>query len=146
MRDISYNTYNSSISSKLKKNHFKGKLIIDYPYDKDWDGKYSGVHFKSCYLENFINQDKHKKYLYSASCHTLDDIEISNKKLFDFIIISPILRPHDKFKPLGWDKFSLLSKESYSPTYALGGMSSQGTDLMSCIYNQGFGLAGIRSI
>ena len=146
LRDIPYNTYNSSILSKLEKYHFKGKLIIDYPYNKDWADKYSGVHFKSCYLEKFIDQDRRKKYLYSASCHTLNDIKISNKKLFDFIMISPILKPHDNFKAIGWDKFNILSKESYIPTYALGGVSSKGSDLTSCINNHGFGLAGISSI
>ena len=146
LRDISYKTYNSSISSKLKKNYFKGKLIIDYPYNKEWSGKYHGVHFKSCYLEKFTNQNKLEKYLYSASCHTLNDIEISNRKLFDFIMISPILKQHDKFHPLGWDKVRVLSKESYSPTYALGGLSSHGSDFIDCIHNQGFGLAGISLI
>ena len=146
LRDITYHTYNSLILSKLKKYHFNGNLIIDYPYNNDWNGIYNGVHFKSCYLEKFINQDKCKKYLYSASCHTYNDIKISNKKLFDFIMISPILRSHDKFEQLGWGKFNLLSKESFSPTYALGGVSSKGSDLISCIYNEGFGLAGISSI
>ena len=61
-------------------------------------------------------------------------------------MISPILRPHDNFKAIGWDKFNILSKESYIPTYALGGVSSKGSDLTRCIYNQGFGLAGISSI
>ena len=146
LRDISYNTYNSSILSKLEKYHFKGNLIIDYPYNKDWADKYSGVHFKSCFLENFIDQDRRKEYLYSASCHNLNDIEISNKKLFDFIMISPILKSHNNFKAIGWDKFNILSKESYLPTYALGGVSSKGSDLANCIYNHGFGLAGISSI
>ena len=146
LRDISYNTYTSSVLSKLEKYHFKGGLIIDYPYNKDWAGKYSGVHFKSCYLEKFLAHDRRREYLYSASCHTLNDIEISNKKLFDFIMISPILRPHDNSKAIGWDKFNILSKESYLPTYALGGVSSKGPDLTRCIYNHGFGLAGISSI
>ena len=146
LKDISYNTYNSSILSKLEKYHFKGNLIIDYPYNKDWADKYSGVHFKSCFLENFIDQDRRKEYLYSASCHNLNDIEISNKKLFDFIMISPILKSHNNFKAIGWDKFNILSKESYLPTYALGGVSSKGSDLANCIYNHGFGLAGISSI
>ena len=44
-------------------------------------------------------------------------------------MISPILRPHDNFKAIGWDKFNILSKESYIPTYALGGVSSKGSDL-----------------
>ena len=146
LRDIPYNTYISSISAKLEKYRFKGNLIIDYPYNKDWADKYSGVHFKSCYIEKFTDQDRRNKYLYSASCHTLDDIEISNNKLFDFIMISPILRPHDNFKAIGWDNFNTLSKESYLPTYALGGVSSKGSDLASCIYNHGFGLAGISSV
>ncbi|GIR42798.1 MAG: hypothetical protein CM15mP53_07140 [Ectothiorhodospiraceae bacterium] len=101
---------------------------------------------KAVILKNLSIKRRCKKYLYSASCHTLNDIEISNKKLFDFIMISPILRPHDMFKPIGWDKFNMLSRESYLPTYALGGVSSKGSDLTSCIYNQGFGLAGISSI
>ena len=146
LRDISYNTYSLSILSKLEKFHFKGNLIIDYPYNKDWDNKYSGIHYKSCYLEKFVNQENCKQYLYSASCHNLKDIQISNKKLFDFILVSPILRPHDMFKPLGWDNFNMLSRESYLPTYALGGVSSIGSDLASCINNHGFGLAGIRAI
>ncbi len=146
LRDISYNTYNSSILSKLEKYHFKGDLIIDYPYNKEWDDKYSGVHFKSYYLENFIDEDRCKKYLYSASCHTLNDIEISNKKLFDFIMISPVLKSHDNFKSIGWDKFNILSEESHVPTYALGGVSSKGSDLVTCVHNQGFGLAGISSM
>ena len=146
LRDISYNTYKLSVLSKLEKFRFKGKLIIDYPFNEDWDDKYNGVHFKSCYLKNFINQEKCKKYLYSASCHTLSDIEISNNKLFDFIMISPILKPHDMFEPLGWEKFNMLSKESFVPTYALGGVSSGGSDLLSCICNHGFGLAGISTI
>ena len=143
LRDISYNTYKLSILPKLEKFHFKGNLIVDYPYNKDWDGKYNGVHYKSCYLENFINHEKCSKYIYSASCHTIDDILISNKKLFDFIMISPILKPHDMFKSLGWDNFNILSRESYVPTYALGGVTSKGSDLMSCLHNHGFGLAGI---
>ena len=146
LRDISYSTYYTSILSKLEKFHFRGNIIIDYPHNKDWDGVYNGVHFKSCYLENFINQEKCKKYLYSASCHTLNDIVISNKKLFDFITISPILKSHNMFDPLGWDEFNLLSRESYVPTYALGGVSSKGSDLESCISHQGFGLAGISSL
>ena len=50
------------------------------------------------------------------------------------------------FKPIGWDNFNILSRESYVPTYALGGVTSKGFDLMSCLYNQGFGLAGISSM
>ena len=146
LRDTSYRTYKLSILPKLEKFHFQGNLIIDFPYNKDWNDQYNGVHYKSCYLENFIHKEKCSKYIYSASCHTLNDILVSNTKLFDFITISPILKPHDMFKPIGWDNFNILSRESYVPTYALGGVTSKGFDLMSCLYNQGFGLAGISSM
>ncbi len=146
LRDITYRTYNSSIFSKLQRFHFKGKLIVDYPHNKDWDDEYNGVHFKSCYLENFIKQEKSNKYLYSASCHTFDDIMTSNKKLFDFIMVSPILKTRYTSEPLGWDEFNRLSRASYIPTYALGGVSSKGSDLADCVHNHGFGLAGIRSV
>lgn len=146
LRDISYHTYSSSVSPKLEKFHFKGNLIIDYPYNKEWDNKYDGIHYKSCYLEKFVNRGECEQCLYSASCHNLNDIRISNKKMFDFILVSPILKPHDMFKPMGWDKFNMLSRESYLPTYALGGISSRGSDLTSCVNNYGFGLAGITAI
>ncbi len=61
-------------------------------------------------------------------------------------MISPVLKSHDNFKSIGWDKFNVLSEESHVPTYALGGVSSKGSDLVTCVHNQGFGLAGISSM
>ena len=72
------------------------------------------------------------------------DIEISNKNNLDFILVSPVLESHSSFPPLGWDKFSTLSKKSFSPTLALGGMKLIGNDFMNTINNNGFGLSGIR--
>ena len=65
-------------------------------------------------------------------------------KNFDFILVSPVLESHTSYLPLGWDKFSTLSKKSFSPTLALGGMKLIGNDFMNTINNNGFGLSGIR--
>ena len=58
-------------------------------------------------------------------------------------MISPILRPHDNFKAIGWDKFNILSKESYIPTYALGGVSSKGSDLTNVFIIMGLAWQGL---
>ena len=144
LRDISYFDYEKYVHENLKKYNFTGKLIIDYPYNEQWGGEYFGVHYKSNKLKEFDPSIRNKSYIYSASCHTYDDIELSNKNNLDFILVSPILESHSSFSPLGWDKFSTLSKKSFSPTLALGGMKVIGNDFMNTINNNGFGLSGIR--
>ncbi len=146
LRDISFDTYKTHILPKLEKYRYKGNLIIDYPFNENWDDNYAGIHFKSNKLKNCINMVKNQKYFYSASCHTLDDIELSNKILFDFILVSPVITSPHNTTPLGWTKFRDLSNRSYVPTYALGGLKSLGNDLSSSSSNKGFGLAGIKSI
>ena len=58
-------------------------------------------------------------------------------------MISPILRPHDNFKAIGWDKFNVLSKESYLPTYALGGVSSKDLTLQTVLIIRGLAWQGL---
>ena len=48
-----------------------------------------------------------------------------------------------KFKTAA-DVRKTLSKKSFSPTLALGGMKLIGNDFMNTINNNGFGLSGIR--
>ncbi len=144
LRDISYFDYEKHFYEILKKYNFKGKLIVDYPYNEQWDGNYFGIHYKSNKLKEFDPSIRNKSYIYSASCHTYDDVEISNKKNLDFILVSPVIDSHSSFSPLGWDKFDLLSKKSFSPTLALGGLKLIGKDFINAINNNGFGLSGIR--
>ncbi len=144
LRDISYQTYKNNIELKLSQDLFFGKLIIDYPHNLDWHDDYSGVHFKNKYIENFNPQHRDNSRLYSASCHSKKDINLINMRLFDFILISPVIEsPYGK-DSLGWSKFNDLSNDSYLPTYALGGVCSSGYDFSDCISNHGFGLAGIK--
>ena len=146
LRDTCFDTYKMNILPMLKKYKYKGNIIVDYPHNENWDGEYAGIHFKSNKLESCINIEKNQKYLYSASCHTLDDIKLSNKILFDFVLISPVVSSPYSTATLGWTNFRTLSEKSYVPTYALGGVKSLGSDLSNCISNKGFGLAGITLI
>tara|TARA_B100000035_G_scaffold282073_1_gene263417 strand:- start:207 stop:1106 length:900 start_codon:yes stop_codon:yes gene_type:complete len=146
LRDISFDTYKVHIQPKLEEYRYKGNLIVDYPFNENWDDNYAGIHFKSNGLKSCANMIKNQKYFYSASCHTLDDIELSNKILFDFILISPVIASSYDTAPLGWAQFRQLSDRSYVPTYALGGLKSLGKDLSNSSSNKGFGLAGIKYI
>lgn len=143
LRDMSYSFYKKNIEDKLLEFNFNGNLIIDYPHNIDWEDKYYGIHYKSCFIRN-VNQQKKDSVLYSASCHNLKDIELCNERPFNFILLSPVLESHHDYSPLGWQIFSDLSKLSYKPTLALGGTSSRNDNLITCINNSGFGLSGIR--
>lgn len=146
LRDICYETYKSHTLQMLEKYQYRGSLIVDYPFNEEWEGAYAGIHYKSNNIIDCIDYKKNNKYIYSASCHTSKDIELSNKVLFDFITISPVVSSPYNHEPIGWNNFSALSELSYMPTYALGGMKSLGEDLSNCCSNKGFGLAGIKSI
>ena len=129
----------------LNKINFTGKIIIDYPYNKEWNEPYSGVHFKSKYINKF-ERLSNNHILASASCHTIAEIEQCNKKLFDFILVSPVIHAHDNKKPLGWEKFNKYSSISLSPCLALGGISKFNEDYKNAISQQGFGIAGISKV
>ena len=146
LRGINYQFYQKYIKDELISQRYKGAIIIDYPYNLDWKCHYDGIHFSSKNLCKFEIQCKDPKILYSASCHTKKDIELCNKMLFDFILISPVLQSHSKYNAIDWPGFSKLCELSYAPAYALGGLSSNYDDINISIKNRGFGIAGISQI
>ena len=146
LRDISYDYYKNNIKNDLISQKYSGNIIIDYPHNLNWEEQYHGIHFTSNNLHKFDQNKKQPSVIYSASCHTLADIELCNTKLFDFVMVSPVLRSHNDYPVLHWSGYSKLSEHSYVPTYALGGLSSVTEDYEQCIKNNGFGIAGISKI
>ena len=143
MRGINYKYYSNNIKNILISQRYIGKIIIDYPFSDEWLDSYEGIHYSSNEID-MLDKDKHGLSItHSASCHTIDDIKLSNKMLYDFILISPVKKTYSRYKPINWSKFSALSKESYLPTYALGGISSKEQDYNLALKNYGFGIAGI---
>ena len=146
LRDISYDFYIKNIKNHLRSQKYSGNIIIDYPHNLNWKEHYHGLHYTSSNLHQFDPNNKESFRIYSASCHTLTDIEVCNSQLFDFVLVSPVLRSYNEYPVLNWSGYSDLSKHSYMPTYALGGMSSVTEDYEQCIRNNGFGIAGISKI
>ena len=146
LRDMSYDFYKNHVKNELSLQKYSGNIIIDYPHNLNWKGHYDGIHFSSSNLQYFNLNKSKSSIIHSASCHTLTDVELCNAKLFDFVLVSPVLRSHSKYPTLNWSGYSELSKHSFAPTYALGGLSSVNEDYDQCIKNNGFGIAGISKI
>tara|TARA_B100001059_G_C17783141_1_gene555483 strand:- start:514 stop:1413 length:900 start_codon:yes stop_codon:yes gene_type:complete len=146
LRGISYDFYKQNIKHQLVSQKYMGSIYIDYPYNLDWEDYYHGLHFTSSNLHHYEQHKKDPTITYSASCHTKNDIKICNEKLFDFILISPVLCNHDLYTAINWSGFSKLSDYSYLPTYALGGLSSESSDFKICTKHNGFGISGISKV
>lgn len=146
LRDISYDVYIKNVKEKIINANFTGNIIIDFPYNQSWREKYYGIHYKSSQFKNFNSESRDSRYIYSASCHTPNDILACNEKYFNFILISPLLDTYNEYPILGWSKFSELSLMSYCPTLALGGVSSANQDFSDSIKEYGFGIAGVSQI
>ena len=144
LRGISYDFYKKNIKNKFISQKFSGNIFIDYPYNIVWEDHYHGIHFTSNNLHCYDQYKKDSRIIYSASCHTEEDINLCNKKLFDFILISPVLCSHNIYSAIKWSRFSELSEHSYLPTYALGGLSSQANDYQKCIEHNGFYLVKLN--
>lgn len=145
LRGIDYNYYVNNIKKTLISQRYSGKLIIDYQYSSEWDDSFDGIHYSSNYIDKLIINKSDSPLIHSASCHTIDDIKSCNEKLYDFILVSPVKQTHSNYKIIDWEGFAKFSKESYVPTYALGGISSKGEDYKLSIENYGFGIAGIST-
>jgi thiamine monophosphate synthase len=146
LRGINYKYYLNNIKKLLISQKYIGKVIIDYQFSDEWLDSYQGIHYSSNQID-MLDKNKHIHSIsHSASCHTIDDIKSSNKMLYDFILVSPVKKTYSKYKPINWSGFAALSKESYMPTYALGGVSSKGQDYNLALKNYGFGIAGISML
>jgi 8-oxo-dGTP diphosphatase len=145
LRGINYDYFSKNIKNILIAQRYTGKIIIDYKFSNEWLDLYHGIHYSSTEIDKLDKNMYESSITHSASCHTVSEIKYCNKMLYDFILISPVKKTYSNYKEINWDGFSSLSKESYMPTYALGGISSKGQDYKLALKNYGFGIAGIKS-
>ncbi len=146
LRNISYKEYEKIVKEKLRSMNFTGKTIIDYPFANGWLDDFHGIHYNSTNIKYYEHERRNSNYIYSASCHNANDINVCNKKYFDFILLSPLHESYSEYNILGWKKFSELCIKSNNPTLALGGISLSGLDYSDCINNNGFGISGVRNV
>lgn len=103
-----------------------------------------GIHLTGQDLHEFNIRPARCQWL-SASCHTLQELQMAESKGMDFALLAPVLktRSHPEASALGWNAFSDLVVQTNIPVYALGGLQS--TDL-ECAKRAGAqGIAGISA-
>lgn len=87
-----------------------------------------------------------KSVALSASCHSMEEIQLAEKLGCQFATLSPIKKTdsHPDQSPLCADQFSAWVKAAKLPVYALGGLTDQDKETVK---SNGFqGVAGIRKI
>ena len=118
-------------------------FVINSYHGKDLGNKYSGFHLTGEDLKKTTMREIDKTKFFGISCHSEEDILKAESIEADYIFLSPIKETLSKKKlqPLGWEKFSELSKKTKIPVYALGGLSEE--DLSEAEKYGGYGVAGI---
>ncbi len=103
-----------------------------------------GLHLTSADLKRLSGMPNGFKWV-GASCHTLEDLQMTEYHHLDFAVLGPVLptESHPGAITLGWDKFEQLVNQAKIPVYALGGMAM--SDQERAISCGAQGIAGIRA-
>ena len=86
----------------------------------------SGLHLSSSELKCLGYRNEFRGRWLSASCHSLEEIEMAVMKGLDFVTLSPVSKTtsHPEADALGWEAFKGIVDQCPIPVYALGGISS----------------------
>ncbi len=86
-----------------------------------------GVHLNTQRLLNLNRRPLDRRFWVAASCHNLQELEQAARMEADFVVVSPVqaTASHARAKPLGWQEFQRLCRQTVLPVYALGGMRPQ---------------------
>ncbi|MGB0204590.1 MAG: Nudix family hydrolase [Neptuniibacter sp.] len=86
----------------------------------------SGLHLSSSELKCLGYRNEFSGRWLSASCHSLEEIEMAVMKELDFVTLSPVSKTtsHPEADALGWEAFKGIVDQCPIPVYALGGISS----------------------
>ncbi len=109
---------------------------------------FSGFHADSKTL-NTLTPEDHSKYpagkLFSASCHSAEELEKAVQLKADFVVLSPVQKTasHPELDAMGWQKFSDMVEKVPMPVFALGGVAEK--DLETAWSYGGQGIAAISA-
>jgi 8-oxo-dGTP diphosphatase len=81
-----------------------------------------GIHFTAAQTLTIDGRPVHG--LAAASCHTRDELDRAMRLGMDFAVLGPVkpTSSHPGQKPLGWEEFTNIARESSVPVYAVGGL------------------------
>lgn len=102
-----------------------------------------GLHVSSRILETLTRRPVAQEYRFSASCHSLAQLQHAQKMGANYAFLSPVAKTlsHPQQTPLGWQTFTRLASQVDVPVYALGGMTA--ADINTA---QTYGAPGIAAI
>ena len=116
-------------SSELCLQH-NAKLLLNIPENilNDIDLShisFAGFHADSRKLKTEEVRPEGK--LFSASCHSRDELEKAIRLKADFAVLSPVQKTasHPDMEAMGWQQFSELVASCSIPVFALGGVSEK---------------------
>ena len=100
------------------------KLIPNCPMEILHDLEGDGFHANSRTLMSLESRPIASDLLFSASCHSLAQLQKAQLLEVDFAFLSPVqpTGSHPEAKILGWEKFADLVSQVNIPVYALGGL------------------------
>lgn len=87
-----------------------------------------GIHADSRTLMSLSSRPKCN--LFSASCHSVEQLLRAEKLKADFVVLSPVQKTtsHPDVQPIGWQAFAEMTETLSIPVYALGGVSANDVD------------------
>jgi len=103
-----------------------------------------GIHAPFCTIKDLERRPVSNSVLFGVSCHNDTEIRQAERLKADFITVSPVLptETHSEAVPLGWRRFSELTRVAKVPVFALGGMTKN--DQSKAVRLGAQGIAGIR--
>lgn len=106
---------------------------------------FSGFHADSTTLNTMSSSKIAENKLFSASCHTAEELNKAIKLNADFVVLSPVQKTasHPDMEAMGWQNFSEMVESVTIPVYALGGVS--GKDIEVAWSQGGQGVAAISA-
>lgn len=104
-----------------------------------------GLHISSTLLKSLTARPVSSGDLFSASCHSLEELQHAKYIGADYALLSPVhkTRSHPEASPLGWKGFKALANKISLPVYALGGLGPE--DLGRARNAGGHGVAGVSA-
>lgn len=102
-----------------------------------------GLHVSSSILRQLTSRPVPEQLMFSASCHSLEELRAAAALKADYVLLSPIASTvsHPEQNPMGWEHCAALISAVSVPIYALGGMSV--ADIPRALT---YGAAGIAAI
>ncbi|NQV70338.1 MAG: Nudix family hydrolase [Pseudohongiella sp.] len=121
------------------------KLMFNQDMAISLQAKALDYHASSQRLMSLKKRPIDQNLLFSASCHTLEELKHAETLEADFVFLSPVAdtKKYTRERILGWQAFRELANQASVPVYALGGVSRN--DLITARAHGGSGIAGIST-